>query len=493
MRLSENDWQKYISKLSKINSTAADLMQAYIDENGMDDNAALVRYAYALATKYGEASGSLACEMYDAIAEASGVSVRPAEMAPTATYSETAKAVNGTMINKTNSVPQTVGRLVKQTASDTTLKNALRDGAKFAWVPHGDTCAFCIMLASNGWQYVSKNTLKNGHATHIHANCDCEYAISFDGNPQVGGYDPNRYKKIYYDAEGRTSKDKLNAIRRELYAKAKAEANNNVKTVDLQTALVQVYERRRITQNLHMVPYEEVSQDFMNPVKVELQNLSTETKDQFEQAISKLSEEYDTSLMKVRTMTPQETLGNTAFATTWHNYSTGSAELIINPVKCKDYGGMVERLKELRENGYIPKIKVGTEGQYIAVHEFAHTLLNMQAPISKSNNWVDLDLSKIRSARKEISKIYDRYVKEVGELEKAFKEAEFDFIMGTSSDPAIALELKKQLEAVRISRYSLSDVDEFMAEGFTDSQIGEDPTQYSQEVARVLLKYFGRK
>lgn len=27
------------------------------------------------------------------------------------------------------------------------LKNALRDGAEFAWVSNGDTCAFCMTLA----------------------------------------------------------------------------------------------------------------------------------------------------------------------------------------------------------------------------------------------------------------------------------------------------------------------------------------------------------
>lgn len=223
MRLSASDWGKYVEKLSRINAEAGKQMQAFIDRNGTDDTSALVRYAYALATKYGEASGSLACEMYDAIAEKSGKRVEAAEMAETATYQETARAVQGTMINRRNSVPQTVERLVKQTSADTMLKNALRDGAKFAWIPHGDTCAFCIAIASRGWQYMSKSALKNGHAEHIHANCDCEYVISFDANPQVEGYNPDKYKKMYYDADGRTPKAKINAMRRKMYAKEKEE------------------------------------------------------------------------------------------------------------------------------------------------------------------------------------------------------------------------------------------------------------------------------
>ena len=70
---------------------------------------------------------SPACETYDATADAQGAAVPPAEPAAPATYSETAKAVQGTMKNRQNTVPQTVGRLVKQTGADTMLKNAGRD------------------------------------------------------------------------------------------------------------------------------------------------------------------------------------------------------------------------------------------------------------------------------------------------------------------------------------------------------------------------------
>ena len=44
-----------------------------------------------------------------------------------------------------------VSRLVKRAGADTTPHNAVRDGAEWAWVPHGDACPFCRMLAYNGW------------------------------------------------------------------------------------------------------------------------------------------------------------------------------------------------------------------------------------------------------------------------------------------------------------------------------------------------------
>ena len=140
---------------------------------------------------------------------------RPAEPAETADYGEVAKTVYGTAKESPQQIPDAVGRLVKRTAEDTTLKNAIRDGAYFAWIPHGDSCAFCLMLASNGWQRASKKALKGGHAEHIHAHCDCTYMIKFSPEDSVEGYDPEEYQRMYDDAEGDDWQDKVNYLRRE--------------------------------------------------------------------------------------------------------------------------------------------------------------------------------------------------------------------------------------------------------------------------------------
>lgn len=92
-------------------------------------------------------------------------------------------------------------------------------------MPRGDTCAFCITLASRGWQKASKAALKGGHAEHIHANCDCEYAVRFDGKSGVAGYDSDKYLKMYENAEGGSSQEKINSMRRELEAGKRDEIN----------------------------------------------------------------------------------------------------------------------------------------------------------------------------------------------------------------------------------------------------------------------------
>ena len=181
--------------------------------------------AYALATKYGEASASLSALMYDAMAEASGANVASAVVAETATIGEVSKAIYGgaTFSQSDEYISGIVGRLVKQAGADTTLQNAKRDGAQFAWIASGDTCAYCELISSIGWQYASSNTIKGNHADHIHANCDCQFMIRFDNESSVGGYEPNT--SLYDSLEGNTLEQKVNTLRRQEYAENKDEIN----------------------------------------------------------------------------------------------------------------------------------------------------------------------------------------------------------------------------------------------------------------------------
>lgn len=234
MTISAKAWKNYITTLRKVSDRASTEMEAFVRTQSARFNegvitlneyyASVIDYANALATKYGEAAGAAACDMYDAISGLQSAKVAPAVMAPTATRSEVAKAVRGTMKTRNPKiVADAVGRQVKLVGVDTMQQNALRDGAEWAWIPQGDTCAFCLTLASQGWQRASKNAIKDGHAEHIHANCDCTYAVRFDSGLDVEGYDPQEYRDLYYDAplrddEAATPKNRINAMRRQFYA-----------------------------------------------------------------------------------------------------------------------------------------------------------------------------------------------------------------------------------------------------------------------------------
>lgn len=212
-------WKQYKDKLRRIDSKAADLMQKYAEAHGFQIDDEMVQYAYAVSTKYGEASGALAADMYDSIAEyymensKSARNIPYAEVADPASERDVKNALySAEAQNRTGEIPQRVSRLVRQCGADTVMKNAIRDRAEWAWVPSGDTCAFCLTLASNGWQPASRTQLNGNHAQHIHNNCDCTFAIRFDKETNVEGYDPKVYRRIY-DRNG----GDINAIRRELY------------------------------------------------------------------------------------------------------------------------------------------------------------------------------------------------------------------------------------------------------------------------------------
>lgn len=254
MKISSRSWKSYIDRLSKIDKKAADTVANFYRENPDISVEQLIGYCLSVADYYGNAAGELACEMYEEVAIASGKVIPTPEPARTATYREVATALNGTLLRTQDpdAVGAVVGTKVKTVGLDTLLNNSLRDGAQFAWIPSGDTCAFCIMLASNGWQRASKKALKNGHASHVHNNCNCTYAIRFDDDTEVEGYDPEYYKDLYDNSEGDNWKDKVNSMRRDHYAANKDKINEQKRIA---------YMKRKMLEN-------DEGNDIINTVKI---------------------------------------------------------------------------------------------------------------------------------------------------------------------------------------------------------------------------------
>lgn len=271
-RITQAQWKKYISRLRQINDTAADEFREYVIGQGgyaSMDRQLLIDYAYGISTKYGEASAALSAQMYDAVAELSGVTVPAAVPAETATRAEVSRTVNGIIKNtQSNEVlAQGVGKLVKQAGADTILANAYRDrpkgkgskrrhsGAKVAWIPSGDTCPFCLTLASKGWQNQTEWSA-NSHAEHIHANCDCTYGVKFNDKLDYDGYDPEEYKKMYDNAEGSTRDEKINSMRRMQYEDPSA--RNKIREQQKIS-----YANRKLDETLNSISLSDVTQEYL--------------------------------------------------------------------------------------------------------------------------------------------------------------------------------------------------------------------------------------
>ena len=291
MTIREKAWKRYLEQLRKVNDKATESILYYLQEFGMPESPEamddLIYAAWNISTKYGEAAAELAAEMYDSMAELSGKYVPPALPAPTPTRDEVAHAILGTVDTGTKeTVAAAVGRQVKMTGVDTTMQNALRDGAEWAWIPAGETCAFCLTLASRGWQRASKKAIRNGHAQHIHANCDCTYAVRLDGKSTVAGYDPEKLKAEYDAHNGDISawqrdldaprREEINARKRELYAEKKDMEFPSIREEYRRTATpgkgtVKIPENRekknREEENLYLL-YSQLGGNITMPVEV---------------------------------------------------------------------------------------------------------------------------------------------------------------------------------------------------------------------------------
>lgn len=260
------------------------------------------------------------------------------------------------------------------------------------------------------------------------------------------------------------------------------------KTTD---ALENAYEYHRTKNGLNVVPLAE--QTDIKAVSVSYKNLSDETAEAFEKTISALSEEYDTTLQTIRTMTRDEALGNTAFAKVGHNYEVDNSEMLINPVKCKDASALADKIKEHRKSGYCINVQEGKELEYVPTHEFAHTLINMKDPLNSKRNWVDADYDKVKTVRKEIEGVYTQYLAEVKPLEEKASAKELEFLETLNMDAGNkAQEFYKELRKVKLSDYSLNNSDEFMAEAFTQAKIGTGDNKYSNMVMEIIDRYFKR-
>ena len=115
------------------------------------------------------------------------------------------KLVNGDLNGFLQNVGQKAFDLTRNTANQTMIKNAKRDykkGVRWARVPSGlETCGFCVMLASRGFVYYTKESAGYNvlGLNRFHSFCDCRV---FPGtkDTEIEGYDPEHLYDVYLNA-----------------------------------------------------------------------------------------------------------------------------------------------------------------------------------------------------------------------------------------------------------------------------------------------------
>lgn len=321
-------------------------------------------------------------------------------------------------------------------------------------------------------------------------NCRCtiravlpKYA---NAKAHVTGNDVESYK------EWLREKENAIIINKEESIKVVSDIEKNNYAQNLNDALWESYKNHVDLNNLELVTSEDVRDYAIN---VNFGKMDKESQEIFSKTISKLSIEYDSTLTKVRTMTKEEAFGNSAFATTFHSYTVDNSEMLINPLKCADSKKLEERIRELSNNGYAVKLIEGKESQYIATHEFAHTLIDTGSELHNKTNWANADYNKVKKIRKELNSIYNDYIEEYSVIDKAVKKEELNALESFDTEAwDKASKLAQERDKIIVSRYSLSNADEFMAECFTASKLGNyEDNKYVKKVMDLIDRNYRRK
>lgn len=178
------------------------------EKHGGGDVAALRNAAYetieAVLLYYADTcAAARAAEYYDAVRQAQGFSggysaVAESMRDPDATLGAVkyfvGKVVEGAPEAFVSLCVKRIDEEIRRAANRCVAHNARKDPAKprYARVPRGETCGFCLMLASFGF-----NAKTEEAASHSHAHCDCRIVPGFDGKTKVRGYDPDGMYERY--------------------------------------------------------------------------------------------------------------------------------------------------------------------------------------------------------------------------------------------------------------------------------------------------------
>ena len=262
---------------------------------------------------------------------------------------------------------------------------------------------------------------------------------------------------------------------------------------ETESAMADAYEYHRIKNNLNEVEYDRIKDSGV--ITADFKGVSTESAKVFSETLAKLCREYDTPIQTVRVGTLDGS--ESAFASTYHDYRVDSATIVINPLKCKDYATLMDRLAFCREHHWL--IDTDQLDQYVLTHEFAHSLITMGDKLNRKTNYVGADYDKTERVRKEVKSAYDDYLAELDDLKRRSKEYEdianesfgedMDkfYEMGRKAD-----EVTKEREALELGAYSLQNADEFMAEAFTYAKIGKGKNKYADRVLEILDRNYKR-
>lgn len=159
---------------------------------------AIYHAANDTVSTFSDATGKIACDFFDAHVEGAA----PSEIAPQPKYikqrlyerieehEQTYELGDDEFLQR---MSQDVYTEVYHHANRTMIHNAIKNKLRYARVPMGNACAFCLMLATRGFVYYTQTSAGEDKG-HYHVHCHCKI-VAGKKDTTVTGYKPNGLNK----------------------------------------------------------------------------------------------------------------------------------------------------------------------------------------------------------------------------------------------------------------------------------------------------------
>lgn len=196
--------QDYEDKLHATSTASADAFEKLARAQNLPTlehdarKSAIYHAANDTVSTFSDATGKIACDFFDAHVEGAA----PSEIAPQPKYikqrlyerieehEQTYELGDDEFLQR---MSQDVYTEVYHHANRTMIHNAIKNKLRYARVPMGNACAFCLMLATRGFVYYTQTSAGEDKG-HYHVHCHCKI-VAGKKDTTVTGYKPNGLNK----------------------------------------------------------------------------------------------------------------------------------------------------------------------------------------------------------------------------------------------------------------------------------------------------------
>lgn len=253
------------------------------------------------------------------------------------------------------------------------------------------------------------------------------------------------------------------------------------------------YEENRTHFQLNLVPAEEMQQQWVN-----YKGLTEEAAKSTDSALKRLQLQYYSTLSKVQVRREGLT-GIAAYATPARN--AASSTIALNADVMNDNQKLLQIVKyntTPKKGRLVAKaveIQEGKEAEYFITHEYGHSIYTERPKKELIAIYGESKGEELFRMQKHLKTLYSDYRKEMSSLQKELDEVE-KALGGDVTDEEFADLLIRmrtatgRVQTIKISEYAGENADEFIAEVFTQSQIGKQQSPYTVSAMELLDEHF---